>query len=324
MTRFGMLMDVTKCTGCYNCFLVCKDEHCGTAHPGYAAPQPMTGQAWMRIAGTERGRFPKVKLDYTAIPCMHCDSPACVEAAGKLGAAGAVSKRKDGIVLIDPEKAKGKKELVESCPYRVIFWNEEEQVPQKCTLCAHLLDEGWKEPRCVEACPNGALLFGDLDDKNGELAKALAAAGDKVDTLAAGAQDNESPKALGLDLPGLKDGPALDENVRYIGLPKTFVAGAVVIADSDECAVGITVTLKGVDLESRTITDAFGDFEFEDLPRDKSYQLKIEAPGFRPVEQPVKTNKSVYLGDILQLDTASHVVAGRGGNIRSSRGVGSP
>ena len=118
MTRYGMLMDVTKCNGCYNCFLVCKDEHCGRAHPGYSAAQPMTGHAWISIVNTERGRFPKVKVDYTAIPCMHCDDPACVAAADKLGAGGAggaqgaIYKRKDGIVLIDPDKAKGKKELV--------------------------------------------------------------------------------------------------------------------------------------------------------------------------------------------------------------------
>ena len=73
MTRYGMVIDVTRCDGCYNCFIACKDEYCGIAHPGYSAPQPMTGQDWMRIVNKERGRFPKVKVDYTAIPCMQCD-----------------------------------------------------------------------------------------------------------------------------------------------------------------------------------------------------------------------------------------------------------
>ncbi|HEJ84270.1 MAG TPA: hypothetical protein ENO25_06845 [Desulfobacteraceae bacterium] len=36
-------------------------------------------------------------------------------------------------------------------------WNEEEYVPQKCTFCAPLLDEGWKQPRCAQSCPTGAL-----------------------------------------------------------------------------------------------------------------------------------------------------------------------
>ncbi len=288
MARYGMLMDVTKCNGCYSCFLACKDEYCGSAHPGYSAPQPMTGQAWMRIANTERGRFPKVKVDYTAIPCMHCDSPACVTAAARAGVEDAIYKRKDGVVLIDPKKAKGKKELVAGCPYRVIYWNEEEQVPQKCTLCAHLLDDGWKEPRCVEACPTGALLFGDLDDPKSELSKALAAAKAKVEVLH----------------PEYK----LDEKVRYVGLPKAFVAGAVVFGDKDECAVGLTVTLEpaagarataGERAQQTAETDAFGDFEFEGLPANTSYRVKIAAPGYKPWESEVRTGASVYLGDIV-------------------------
>jgi len=169
MTRYGMLMDVTKCNGCYNCFLACKDEYCGTEHPGYAAAQPMTGQEWIRLVNTERGSFPKIKVDYTAIPCMHCDEPACMQAAAEAGVPDAVYKRADGIVLIDPVKAKGHQELVSSCPYRVIFWNDAAQVPQKCTLCAHHLDKGEKTTRCVEACPTGSRVFGNLLDPDSEI-----------------------------------------------------------------------------------------------------------------------------------------------------------
>jgi len=290
MARYGMLVDVTKCNGCYNCFLACKDEYCDIAHPGYSAPQPMTGQAWMRIVNTERGRFPKVKVDYTAIPCMHCDNPACVAASLD----GAIYKRKDGIVLIDPKKAKGDKELVTSCPYRVIYWNEEEQVPQKCTMCAHLLDDGWKEPRCVEACPTGALLFGDLDDPKSAVSKALAAAKTEV----------------------LHPEYKLNEKVRYVGLPKAFVAGSVVFGDKDECAAGVTVTLEGAGAagatdataaaagvtagaKQTTVTDAFGDFEFEGLPENTPFKVKIAAPGYKPQELGVRTGASVYLGDIV-------------------------
>jgi Fe-S-cluster-containing dehydrogenase component len=66
-------------------------------------------------------------------------------------------KRADGIVLIDPEKSVGQRSLVAACPYGAIWWNAEKNLPQKCTLCAHLLDTGWKAPRCVQACPTGAL-----------------------------------------------------------------------------------------------------------------------------------------------------------------------
>ena len=120
----------------------------------------MSGGNWLKVNEIERGKYPHVKVDYVPVTCSHCAEAACV----KLDQTGAIYRRADGIVLIDPEKAKGNKELVKTCPYRRIEWNEELQLAQKCTLCAHLLDAGEPEPRCVESCPSGALVFGDLDD----------------------------------------------------------------------------------------------------------------------------------------------------------------
>ena len=101
MTRYGMVVDVNKCTGCYSCFVACRDEHCGNDHPPIAVAQPYKGHFWLRIVEKERGQYPKVKVDYTAVPCMHCDCAPCIEKAES----GAVYKRPDGIVIIDPEKA---------------------------------------------------------------------------------------------------------------------------------------------------------------------------------------------------------------------------
>jgi Fe-S-cluster-containing dehydrogenase component len=269
MPRYGMVVDVTKCDGCYNCFIACKDEYCEQAKPGYSAAQPMTGQDWMKIIPKERGQFPKVKQDYIPVPCMQCEAPACASAGD-----GAVYKRDDGIVIIDPKKAAGQKELVSRCPYRRIYWNEQENVAQKCTFCAHLLDDGWKEPRCVEACPTGALLFGDLDDPDSAVSKAM--------------------KSAEIMHPEFK----LGEKVRFVGLPKNFVAGSVVFGDTDECAKGVTVTLQGEGGTVNTATDAFGDFEFEGLPDNKSYKVTVSAPGYKAQEFEVKTYKSLYLGDI--------------------------
>jgi len=270
MPRYGMVVDITKCDGCYNCFIACKDEYCNQAKPGYSAAQPMTGQDWMKIIGKERGQFPKVKQDYIAMPCMQCENPACMSKGD-----GAVYRRPDGIVIIDPQKAAGQKDLVSRCPYRRIYWNEEENVAQKCTFCAHLLDAGWKEPRCVEACPTGALLFGDLDDPNSAVSKAMKAA----ETMH----------------PDYK----LGDKVRFIGIPKNFVAGSVVFGDSDECGKGATVTLTGEDGTQTTQSDAFGDFEFEGLPDNKVYTVTVSAPGYKSQECEVRTYKSLYLGDIV-------------------------
>lgn len=272
MARYGMVIDIARCSGCYNCFLACKDEHCGQDYPGYAAAQPMTGQFWMNIIEKERGQYPKVKLADIPVPCMHCEDAPCVKSAK----GGAVYSRPDGIVIIDPAKAEGQKQIVSSCPYGVIYWNGEKNLPQKCTLCAHLLDAGWKEPRCVEMCPTGALAFGDLDDPASEVSRLIAS----------GAAESLHPEY------GLK------EKVVYIGLPKKFVAGTVVLGDTDECAKDATVILTGSGRNMTVTTDTFGDFEFEGLADDTEYFIKIEAKGYKPKEIPVKTTSDVYLGVI--------------------------
>ena len=58
--KYGIIIDVAKCTGCYACFLACKDENCGEAHPGYTEAQPMTGQYWLNITEVERAHSPRL------------------------------------------------------------------------------------------------------------------------------------------------------------------------------------------------------------------------------------------------------------------------
>jgi Fe-S-cluster-containing dehydrogenase component len=273
VTRYGMVIDITRCNGCHNCFLACRDEYCGNEFPPYSASQPETGQSWMQIFEKERGKYPKVKVAFTPVPCMHCDDASCIKAAK----GGAIYKRPDGIVLIDPEKSAGQKELVSSCPYRVIFWNEARQIPQKCTFCAHLLDQGWNVPRCVEVCPTGALTFGDMDDANRNVARLMKS--QKVEVL--------HPEY------------ELKEKVSYIGLPKRFIAGAVVFRDTDGCGEGAKVTLQGKGERRAVKADNYGDFEFDGLKADKPYVIKVEKAGYKPQELEVNTKVDVYLGDIV-------------------------
>jgi Fe-S-cluster-containing dehydrogenase component len=273
MARYGMVIDINRCCGCYNCFLACRDEYTECEYPGYSAAQPREGQFWMKVIEKERGKFPKVKVNYIPVPCMQCDRPYCLKVAED----SAVYRRKDGIVMIDPVKAKGQKQIADACPYRVITWNEALQLPQKCTFCAHLLDKGEKEPRCVEACPTEALVFGNLDDPKSKVAKLLASG---------------NTEAMHPDF-------AMKEKVTYIGLPKKFVAGTVVSGDKDECVEGAMVTLTGGGKTATTQTNFFGDFEFEGLAENKSYTVKIEAPGYTTRSVRVKTHNDIYLGEIV-------------------------
>jgi Fe-S-cluster-containing dehydrogenase component len=272
MARYGMVIDISKCIGCYNCFLACRDEFAGNEYKGYSAAQPMEGQNWIRVIEKERGQYPKVKVSYTPILCMHCDDAPCI----KMAQDGAVYRRADGIVIIDPVKAKGQKELVSSCPYRVIEWNEREQLPQKCTLCAHMLDKGEKEPRCVETCPTGALIFGDLDDPESEVARLIASGKTEM----------------------LHGGYDIKEKVRYMGLPGKFIAGTVIYGDRDECAEGVMVALSRGGERQEVKTNAFGDFEFEGLVDNTEYTIGISAGGYKEQTMAVRTQKDIYLGEI--------------------------
>jgi Fe-S-cluster-containing dehydrogenase component len=272
MTRFGLLIDMSRCNGCYGCFMACRDEFCGNDHLPYSAAQPHSGHFWMRILERERGSYPKVKTSYFKIPCMHCDDAPCLAQHPDK-----IYQRQDGIVIIDPVRAKGAKEMLGSCPYNAIFWNEESSLPQKCTLCAHLLDRGWKAPRCVEICPNKALLFGDFNDPESEVSKRVA---------------RETAEVLHPEY-GLRGG------VWYLNVPKRFVAGSLVFADTDRCAGGVTVTLTGDGEERRVTSNGFGDFEFEGLAKDKEYTVRISHPGYQAKELKVRTQMDKYLGDIV-------------------------
>ncbi len=269
MAKYGMVIDITKCNGCYNCFLACRDEYCGNDFPPYSLSQPMTGHFWMKIIERERGKYPKVKVAYTPVPCMHCDDAQCVKIAAH---DKAIYRRPDGIVIIDPVKARGQKHLLSSCPYRVIYWNEETQIPQKCTLCAHLLDAGWKEPRCVDACPTEALIFGEENDLKDTISKAEL----------------------------LRPKSKTRSRVYYIGLPERFIAGAVYDPEEDECIEDATVIVTESDTgkEFTTNTDNFGDFWFEKL-RVGTYALRIEKGGYYPHKiSAISTEKDVNVGDI--------------------------
>ncbi|MBW1997945.1 MAG: oxidoreductase [Deltaproteobacteria bacterium] len=274
MTKYAMAIDLNYCIGCYNCQIACKDEHVGNEFLPITKSQPTFGHFWRGIEEVERVLSPsKIRVDYIPTLCQHCDDAPCVKEAKN----DAVYQRPDGIVIIDPDKAVGQKQLVESCPYGVIFWNEQENLPQKCTFCAHLLDDGWKEPRCVQTCPTSCMVFGDLDDPESEISRFLA---------------ENAAETFRPDF-GLKT------RVLYVGLPKPHLAGTVIFGDRDECAKGVEVVLEGDDGYRReTETDFFGDFAFNNIGKTK-YQISFAAGGYKSKSLDFEMAEDErYLGEI--------------------------
>lgn len=279
MKKYSFIIDVAKCENCNNCFLSCKDEHCGNDWPGYSLSQPLHGQRWINIKRKERGKFPEIDVAYLPQPCMHCDDAPCIKAAED----GAVYKRDDGIVIIDPQKAKGKKELVQSCPFGAIWWNEDAQVPQKCTFCAHLLDKGWEKPRCVQSCPTGALSILYVDDTE-ELENIVRM--EKLQRLGSSAS-SARPRCYYKNL------------YRYTAC---FIAGSVATGDDavSECIEDANVKLfKGDVLVGEQRTDVFGDFKFDQLSADGGpYSIVIEQGEGIEMKVDIKPEKSLSVGTL--------------------------
>ncbi len=159
--KWNMIVDVSRCDNCRNCFLATKDEHIGNEFPGYAAPQPLHGHNWVDIQRKERGRWPIVEANFMPVMCNHCDDAPCM----KVAKGGAISKRADGIVIIDPKKSKGQRAIVDACPYGAVYWNEEEQIPQAWIFDAHLLDQGWSKTRVEESCHTDVFRSIKIDDQ---------------------------------------------------------------------------------------------------------------------------------------------------------------
>lgn len=262
------IIDVARCNGCYACQIVCKDEHAGNDWTPYAKPQPDTGQFWLKLNETERGSIPKVKVTYCVNMCMHCDNARCMEVCP---VEGGIYKRHDGLVVINPAKCTGCKNCVDACPYHAIYFNEDLNLAQKCTGCAHLLDRGWEETRCSEICPTQAIRFGEESDFADLISKAK--------TL--NPETNSKPR------------------VYYLNLPRKFIAGTVYDPLAEEVVIGATCTLTDSALlkDYTTTTDGFGDFWFNDLGTE-TFDLKIEQKGKTVTMNSINTEKDINLGDI--------------------------
>jgi len=273
MKKWNLIIDVGLCHDCNDCFLADKDEFVGNDFPPYSAAQPWSGHRWMNIERKERGQYPLVQVAYLPMPCMHCDNAPC------LTPDGAVYKREDGLVIIDPVKAKGREDIVESCPYGAIYWNEEASLPQKCTGCVHLLEEGWSETRCSQVCPTGAIRLVLADDT--EMARIIAA---------------EGLEPFRADL-GTKPRVLYKNLYRW---DKVFVAASVAYEDTDECAENAQVRVaEGGTTVGEGATNNYGEFTVDRLEPDGRYEVSVTAAGYKPYTVEVTLEKSLNLGLIL-------------------------
>lgn len=254
MHKWNMIVDVAKCENCHNCFLVTKDEHVGNEFPGYAAPQPLHGHRWIDVRRKERGQFPMIDVHFMPVMCNQCDNAPCIKA----GKDGAVYKRDDGIVIIDPVKSKAQKQIVASCPYGAIFWNEELQLPQKWIFDAHLLDEGWRRTRVEQVCGTGVFRSVKVTDQEME----QIAAQEKLEVLR----------------PELKLKPRVYYKNLHL-MTKAFIGGTLIryAGGEEECARDVQVTLgRNGKALAQTVTDEFGDFRFDNIdPAGGPYEVTI-------------------------------------------------
>lgn len=275
MKKWNLIIKVGRCENCQNCVIAARDEHVGNDFPGYAAPAAAGAASPIRILRRVQGRSHMVDTTYLPVMCNHCDDAPCVRAGD-----GAVRKRADGIVIIDPDKARGRKDIVKSCPYKAIVWNEELQLPQTWIFDAHLLDGGWQRPRCEQSCPTGVFETVKLDD----------------------AKMAEKARQEGLKV--LQPRLGTQPRVWYSGLERwesCFIGGSVSAEAKGivECVADAVVVLyaRGEKI-AETVSDAFGDFRFLSLAKDSGlYRVEI-VHALGKASRECELGESVYLGDV--------------------------
>lgn len=276
MRQRYFIFDVEKCIGCFNCLHACKDEHVGNDFSPITGPQKLHRQYWLTTTQRVRGQFPMIDVAYLTEPCGHCADAPCVKNGG-----GVVYRRADGVVLIDQEKARGAGDLSHLCPFGRISYNEESGVSQKCTFCVHLLDQGWEQPRCAQACPLRALRM-ELAEPE-EMERRVASG--ELSPL------DEAHNACGSRL-----------YARHLfRWNSIFLGGTAVVRrdGTEECAEGcLAVLYQGERLLQEQRTDCFGEFKFDGLSPG-SYRIGLHMEGMREHWLETDAEESVYLGQLV-------------------------
>jgi Fe-S-cluster-containing dehydrogenase component len=181
---YGMGIDVNECIGCGRCVEACKGENNVPRVPfffrtwveryiirddgetivtspngGIEGFPPLSGEPTSREGRMLRTFFvPKL--------CNHCDNAPCVQVCP----VGATFTTRDGVVLVDEDYCIGCRYCIQACPYGARFLHPETRTAEKCTFCYHRVVRGL-QPACVEVCPTGARIFGDVGRRSSPLAR---------------------------------------------------------------------------------------------------------------------------------------------------------
>ncbi len=165
--RYGLLHDTTLCVGCRSCEVACSEVN---HNPPPAAPVDDKS-----VFATKRHNDDKLytvvneyvpatetaPAVYRKSQCMHCNEPCCASVCF----VGAFTKTPEGPVLYNPDLCVGCRYCVMACPYYALAYEYENPVTPKvvrCTMCYPRIKEG-KNPACADACPNGAITFGERE-----------------------------------------------------------------------------------------------------------------------------------------------------------------
>jgi molybdopterin-containing oxidoreductase family iron-sulfur binding subunit len=187
---FGYAFNVTRCEGYMECVAACVKENnldrksqtqyirIFEMEPGQMTPDLGNGKYFHQVPAEDRF--------YMGVQCFHCQNAPCVKACPTT----ATWVEPDGIVVVDYDWCIGCRYCIAACPYygRRFNWNEP-HVPlkeitkkqhylgnrlrtkgqmEKCTFCVQRSRQG-RQPACVEACPTGARVFGNLLDPKSEI-----------------------------------------------------------------------------------------------------------------------------------------------------------
>ena len=156
--RYGFVIDNRKCIGCHACTTACKSEH-----------QVPVGVNRTWVKQVEKGTFPHTRRLFSVMRCNHCTDAPCVE----ICPVEALYFREDGIVDFDNDRCIGCKSCMQACPYDALYIDPESHTAAKCNYCAHRIDVGL-EPACVNVCPEHAIISGDMENPESEIATLLA------------------------------------------------------------------------------------------------------------------------------------------------------